>query len=64
MPKWPVTSSSYSILNVERFSRSKMVQCDKDCIQFEGPLFSTYLSDIPKREVGSNFVNPTLQIKH
>jgi len=49
----------YSILNVERFSRSKMVQCDRDCIQFDG----TIILDIPKREVRSNVDNPTLQIK-
>jgi len=37
-----------------------MIQCDRDCIQFEGSI----ILDIPKREVGSKVVNPTLQIKH
>ena len=45
VPKWPVASSNYcySILKVERFSKSKMVQCDRDCILYNstGP---TYLS--------------------
>jgi len=50
----------YSIHNVERFSRSKMVQCDRDCIQFDGSI----IFDIPKREVGSEVVNPSLQIKN
>ena len=36
-----------------------MVQCDRDCIQFDG----TIILDIPKREVRSNVDNPTLQIK-
>ena len=39
-----------------------MVQCDRDCIliQFEGSI----ILDIPKGEVGSKVVSPTLQIKH
>ena len=36
-----------------------MVQCDRDCIQFDG----TIILDIPKREVGSNVDNPKIQIK-
>jgi len=37
-----------------------MVQCDRDCIQFDRSI----ILDIPKREVGSKVNNPTLQIKH
>jgi len=37
-----------------------MVQCDRDCIQFDG----SFILDIPKHGVGSKVVSPTLQIKH
>ena len=37
-----------------------MVQCDRDCIHFDGSI----ILDIPKHEVGNKVVNPTVQIKH
>ena len=33
-----------------------MVQCDRDCIQFDG----SFILTIPKHEVGSKVDNPTL----
>jgi len=35
---------------------SKMVQCDRDCIQFEGSI----ILDIPKPEVASKVDSPPL----
>jgi len=37
-----------------------MVQCDRDCIQFDGSI----ILNTPKCELRSKVDNPTLQIKH